>query len=212
MPSPCSTIFFVASTLSSSMTPRGHDARLAEERAREDEVARGPVEEDQPLAAELARRRSRASCEAVLRVDDEHDLVLVQRAARDRAVWAASRTSPTCTCSRSTCSRISSEWPVRTIRCTCGKRVLEAAEDEREDVRRDRRRSADEELAHMALAQLAHELGVPRRATGPRAGRASGTRGPPAVSRMPRGVRTKSSTPSSRSRFLSRVVSAGCVT
>ncbi len=96
-----------------------HDAGLAKERARQDEVARGAVEEDQPLGRRARRRRSRARPRSGARVDDEHDLVLVERQLVI-AACGSSRTSPTCTCSRRTSSRISSEWPVRTIRCTSG--------------------------------------------------------------------------------------------
>ena len=51
---------------------------------------------------------------------------------------------------------------MRTIRWTFGKLGLEAAEDEREHVGRDRGRGADEQLPHPALAQLAQELAAAR--------------------------------------------------
>ena len=61
---------------------------------------------------------------------------------------------------------------MRTIRCTFGNERLEAAEDEREDVGRDRGCGAEQQLADMALAQLAQELA----ALGERLERALGVR------------------------------------
>ena len=133
------------------------------------------------------------SREAVARVDDEHDLVLVQREARHGRMRQVADEADLHLLAEHELedllrvARADDQMDVR-------ERRLEAAEDERQHVGRDRRRGADQELADAALAAARAGAARPRRATG-RARCACGRKArPSAVSRIPRGVRTKSST------------------
>ena len=119
-------------------------------------IARRAVEEDQLDVADPLGADRLLAGERVVRVDDEHELVFVERRRLDLRV-AKARPSPTCTCSWSTRSRISSECPVRTASCTFGCVRPEAGQDPRQDVGADGRGRAERELAALASRELAEK-------------------------------------------------------
>ena len=171
--------------LSSSITPRGNDARLAEERARELVVARRAIEEDQLLLAELVHRDLAARGERMPGARDEHQLVLEERDALDVGMAERPDEADLHLLAQDELEHLLGvPGPHRELHVRIGR--VEALEDRRQEVGADGGRRAEGELAGAAARRVARRARRPS-ATSPSVRCAYGRNARPAsVSRMPR--------------------------
>src|SRR5919109_519099 len=131
-------------------------AGTAEELVRQPVIARRAVEEDQLHVADLLGADRLLLGEAVLRVDDENEVVLVERRRLDLRV--AERTA------ESEVDLLLEDELEDLFRVARANRQLdprmcpaEAGQDPRQDVRADRRRRTERELAALAASELAEQ-------------------------------------------------------